>query len=156
MCFPQYAVTVELETSCKGLLLINSVFIVTKIQKRPKNLHHSFSEEYFPDSTVQIFFAKSSEGTSPYSFVKSLPGAETLGDFFLWCLLLSAGSHPRPTPWRRCVQPGGQWEWWDGGCVLAGDKLPTDHFHVSHQQLMLSDCRMQRNLSAVHSAMCLL
>lgn len=135
MCFPQHVVTVELDTSCKGLLLINSVFTVTKIQKRPKRLNHSFSEEYFPDNTVQMFFAKSSEGISPISIVKSLTGAETLGDFFLWYLLLSAGLHPCPTSRRRCVQPGGQWEWWDGGFVLAGDKLPAKHFQVSHQQL---------------------
>lgn len=140
-CFSQHIVTVELDTSSKVLLLINSIFIVTKIQKRPKKLHHSFSEEYFPDSTVQIFFAKSSKGTSPISIVKPLTEAETLGDFFLWYLLLSAGFHPCPTSWRQRVQPGGQWEWWDGGCVLAGDKLPTNHFQVSHQQLMLSDCR---------------
>lgn len=94
MCFPQHVVTVELDTSCKGLLLISSVFIVTKIQKRPNKLHHSFSEEYFPDGTVQIFFAKSSEETSPISIVKSLTGAETLGDFFLCYLLLSAGFPP--------------------------------------------------------------
>lgn len=36
VCFPQHVVTVELDTSCKVLLLINSIFIVTKIQKRPK------------------------------------------------------------------------------------------------------------------------
>lgn len=95
----------------------------------------------FLTALSKFFFAKSSKGTSPISIVKSLTGAETLGDFFLWYLLLSAGFHPCPTPWRQRVQPGGQWEWWDGGCVLAGDKLPTNHFQVSHQQLMLSDCR---------------
>lgn len=90
MCFPQHVVTVELDTSSKGFLLISSVFIVTKIQKRPNKLHHSFSEEYFPDGTVQIFFAKSSEETSPTSIVKSLTGAETLGDFFcaIYCCQL--------------------------------------------------------------------
>lgn len=135
MCFPQHVVTVELDTSCKGLLLINSVFIVTKIQKRPKKLHYSFSEEYFPDSTVQIFFAKSSEGTSPVSIVKAFPEQKLLGIFScgIYCCPLDS-SLPEPQR-RRHVQPGGQWEWWDGGFVLPGDKLPAKHFQVTHQQL---------------------
>lgn len=33
--------------------------------------------------------------------------------------------------------------------MLDGDMLPTNHFQMSHQQLMLSDCKTQRNLSAV-------
>lgn len=40
--------------------------------------------------------------------------------------------------------------------MLAGDNLPTDHFQVSHQQLMVSGGEMQRNLSDGELTMCLL
>ena len=150
VCFPKHAVTVQLDTGRNSLLPVNSVFIVAEIEKRPNKLPHPFSEEYFPDSTVQTFFAKFSKGASTISFVKSLTGSETLGDFFPWyLLLLSAGFHPCPTARKRRVQRGGLRERSDGGCVLAGDTLPTNHFQMSHLQSMLSDCEMQRNLSAV-------
>lgn len=140
MCFPQHVVTVELDTSCKGckgLLLISSVFIVTKIQKRPNKLHHSFSEEYFPDGTVQIFFAKSSEETSPISIVKSLTGAETLGDFFpVLSIVVSWISSLKA--WRWCVQPGGSvavvgWRLHAGGGQAANKSFPSESSAVDAQ-----------------------
>lgn len=63
--------------------------------------------------------------------------------------MLSVGFDPCLTAQNRCVQWGGLREGWDEGCVLDGDKLPTNHFQMSHQQLMLSACEMLRNLSAV-------
>ena len=76
VCFPKHAVTVQLDTGRNSLLPVNSVFIVAEIEKRPNKLPHPFSEEYFPDSTVQTFFAKFSKGASTISFVKSLTGSE--------------------------------------------------------------------------------
>lgn len=82
VCFPKHVVAIQLDTSRNSLLLMNSVFIVTEIEKRPNKLPHSFSEEYFPDNTVQTFFAKFSKGASTLSFVKSLTESETLREFF--------------------------------------------------------------------------
>lgn len=103
----------------------------------------------FLTALSKLFFAKFSKGTSTISFVKSLTGSEALRDVFPWYLLLSAGFHPCPTAGKRRVQRGGLREGSDGGCVLDGDTLPTNHFQMSHGELMLSDGEMQRNLSAV-------
>jgi len=149
VCFPKHVVTAQLDTGRNGLLLMNSVFIVTEIERRPNKLPHSSGEVYFPDSTVQTFFAKFSKGVLTISFVKSLTGSETLRDFSsLVSVAVSWISSPPDSTETACAARGLR-ERSGRGCVLAGDMPPTNHFQVSHQQLMLSDCPVQRNLSAV-------
>lgn len=89
-----------------SLLFINSIFIVTEIEKRPSKLLHSVKNIFL--TALSKLFCQVQHRDFHYFLCQISSGSRNsrLLGFFPWYLLLSAGFHPCLTAWKRRVQHG--------------------------------------------------